>query len=454
MPHASLPPSRPVIANPVRYAPYPELVEPGPHGGAWRVRDSRGEHWLPSRGATIKVTRQLFTPLEPGGEPTSIHELAHVHWSPERFPRVRYPLVLLQAVEDARINLGLEAIGLGLANDREALSKIAHLSATDAKRRDPAAVIVRAVASHGTDAIGVTRAEAAALPGRIGPIAVELIDEVEARLIAARVRVGEPVAPFRVAMEIARDLARKLRGYGLLPPDEKRWKVRAVGCCVAEPPDSSERDDRPGVLARLRYERRLEAKGEDAPEVAPGRMSIVRPPLTTPLPPRHRLRRTGPRCSTHGTHLRRPDRLLLDRAIFARRTGVVGGTILIDLSGSMHLELDALERLLAAAGGETRVAGYAGRGREGELRILGERGRRVAESDFEMPGHGNIVDLPALLWLARQPEPRIWLSDGCVTGVEDQGCKVLQARCETVAGRARIRRFDTPKEAIEFLDGR
>ena len=54
----------------------------------------------------------LFVPLEEGGEPVSMHELAHVAWSPDRFPEVDYPLILLQAVEDARINQGLARVGL------------------------------------------------------------------------------------------------------------------------------------------------------------------------------------------------------------------------------------------------------------------------------------------------------------------------------------------------------
>ena len=50
------------------FLPYPELVEPGPHDGAWIVADSNDHDWLPSNGATDKPHKRIFVPLEKGGE--------------------------------------------------------------------------------------------------------------------------------------------------------------------------------------------------------------------------------------------------------------------------------------------------------------------------------------------------------------------------------------------------
>jgi len=33
---------------------------------------------------------------------------------------------------------------------------------------------------------------------------------------------------------------------------------------------------------------------------------------------------------------------------------------------------------------------------------------------------GNVIDIPALKWLAQQAKRRIWISDGIITGVDDK----------------------------------
>ena len=61
------------------------------------------------------------------------------------------------------------------------------------------------------------------------------------------------------------------------------------------------------------------------------------------------------------------------------------------------------------------------------------------------------MDLPALEWLSRQAEPRLWVSDGGVTGVGDEGCARLRERCFAIARRGRITRVDDPSAALESL---
>lgn len=68
-------------------------------------------------------------------------------------------------------------------------------------------------------------------------------------------------------------------------------------------------------------------------------------------------------------------------------------------------------------------------------------------------GGGNVVDLPALEWLARQHAPRIWVSDGRVTGVHDTPCPELWRRCKRVVDRARITRVKNAEEAAKRLAG-
>src|SRR5947209_8372180 len=80
-----------------------------------------------------------------------------------------------------------------------------------------------------------------------------------------------------------------------------------------------------------------------------------------------------------------------------------GGSVLIDASGSMGLDVGDIWEIVELVAGAT-VAAYAGDGREGTLRILARGGRGVCQGDCAADlGSGNIIDGPALRWLARQP---------------------------------------------------
>jgi hypothetical protein len=157
------------------------------------------------------------------------------------------------------------------------------------------------------------------------------------------------------------------------------------------------------------------------------------------------------RCALEGTQITRPDRFALDRAIFSRSGRGGGGTVLVDTSGSMSLSAEDVEKIVRAAGGAAVVAIYSGKGDEGELRVVARGDRRATNKFFKPFGSGNVVDLPALEWLAKQPEPRWWISDGCVTGADDKGCEVILERCHELAKRARIERVDNAEQAIAAL---
>ena len=277
----TIPPSNYAVPR-SSYLPYPELVEMGRRGSPWKIEDSNDHDWLPTNGITDKKARRIFVPLEAAGGGVSIHELAHVHWSPERFPRVRFPLILLQAVEDARINLGLERIGLPVTLDREQLAYVSHLAARDAKSGDIASTIVRAIASLGTDAAEALREEIDALSPRASALADRWVTQVELRLEKARKRLGGPVAPFRVARQIAKDLAKDLDRHGLLRKD---LRVAGVGCCqIVADPDGEEsgwryREGRKSSYERFLKKMRAAGRGGGG-GVAVGQMKIARPPLT------------------------------------------------------------------------------------------------------------------------------------------------------------------------------
>ena len=126
------------------------------------------------------------------------------------------------------------------------------------------------------------------------------------------------------------------------------------------------------------------------------------------------------------------------------------GSILIDVSGSMHLEPSQVGRLLENAPLST-VASYSSDGnRTGELHILAQNGRYT--SDPQHAGSGNGVDGPALDWLTRQPAPRVWICDGVVTGAGDATHHTLAQECMTTCVRSNIMRVESVEEYFELAE--
>lgn len=154
-----------------------------------------------------------------------------------------------------------------------------------------------------------------------------------------------------------------------------------------------------------------------------------------------------------------PYRLLLDSRVFSRKRRVKGGTILIDASGSMAFTAENLSAVIAAAPGAT-VAAYAGMSDYGKLAIVAKNGQMAGPNDviraLSSPygtGQlcGNVVDGPALEWLAKQPAPRIWVSDGVVTGVDDTRGLNLVVEAESICRRGKIERIEDWKEVVDAL---
>ena len=128
--------------------------------------------------------------------------------------------------------------------------------------------------------------------------------------------------------------------------------------------------------------------------------------------------------SDRGVVPRRMHRMASDRKVFTRKTTVAGGSLMIDCSGSMGLykeDIREIVELLPAS----NVAGYVGynkriNGYDGQIQIIAQNGRISNEALEELTCWGaNSVDLEGLRWLAEQPEPRIWVSDQMVFGVDE-----------------------------------
>jgi len=154
--------------------------------------------------------------------------------------------------------------------------------------------------------------------------------------------------------------------------------------------------------------------------------------------------------AAEGAHPGALHRWAIDKAVFRRPCRRIGGSVLIDTSGSMSFRPGDLDAILDASRGAALVAIYSGRSEEGQLRIVARAGRRASPEHLAPYGGGNIVDEPALRWLASQPGPRFWVSDGGVTGVGDVGSAEIRRRCDEIC-RAAIRRFPSAREAAQGL---
>lgn len=153
------------------------------------------------------------------------------------------------------------------------------------------------------------------------------------------------------------------------------------------------------------------------------RVKFVYPPLVVTLKAKHRAARHL-RPTDFGTRLRYVNRYCTDMRLFARRRskgGPGGGTVVIDASGSMGLTFDELERMVRAAPA-AMVLTYAGSSTAdyGELWTVAKNGKMAQKNHLRPRMAGNCIDGPVLAWLSRQKKPRIWVSDGGVTGKREE----------------------------------
>ena len=145
----------------------------------------------------------------------------------------------------------------------------------------------------------------------------------------------------------------------------------------------------------------------------------------------------------------------IDGRIFGRRRKAPGGTVLVDASGSMSLSMEDIEKIITAAPCAT-VAMYSGRGDTGSITVIARGGHRADVKAIErvraQVGGGNIIDGPALTWLGKQAEPRLWVCDGYITGCDDRSTAALTTSAFATARRIKAKRFVDLPRAVEAFE--
>lgn len=152
----------------------------------------------------------------------------------------------------------------------------------------------------------------------------------------------------------------------------------------------------------------------------------------------------------------RADLRISDGRAFGRKRKVKGGTILIDHSGSMHLDYNDVRQIIEDAPAATIAAYAADReaqdSNKGKLVILAQGGKvSDYQQVYDHVGGRNLVDGPALDWLAKMPQPRLWVSDGFVNGRDGSQGANLVAEATAKVRRGRIARIPTVSEAVEYV---
>jgi hypothetical protein len=372
------------------------------------------------------------------------HELAHATWTPTRSPAsickangVTHDA--LQRAEDCRIGYGLidsdvPGYGLGTLTDED----VARLE-KDGRQL---------LADHG-DAIRDSIAK------RLSFQTVSMAMTVDrARLIDLADKLGGE--PMRSLVEhVAEAAEATLFPRGRYRHQQALRRARSgAGPKVSAAVPFKRTIALARLLDRLFPPERAPSAGRSKPTPRSGQgewghLTIEEPPRSVVA--RLAKLRTVRRPSDEGTTIRRLDRLLVDGRVFASKRHLPGGTVLIDASGSMGWSPEDMLKCLEAAPAAV-IALYSGRGSKGVLRVVAKDGRMIAP-DLVVPpcGGGNIVDGPALEWLASQAEPRIWISDGVVTGVNDVEYAALSAEAQRVQMTGRIRRLDNLGAATEHF---
>lgn len=396
-----------------------------------------GKRWTVKRGQPrIDTTaREMFVPLGATDADRFLraHESAHARITPKvaanaAAQKAGVSIMALQVAEDARVHAFLNRRGIptpGALTEAEIAQGTPRIAASD---RDAAGALLAAVGTGDYARIYNALALAPGMePARLDSI-VQAVRQI-AQMIAAK-----------PARRNARHPVDTTMGF-------KQRTVPAAQLFESMFPEAPTESDR----ANREMIRRAVAR---SPVDDTSHWGDVQPIGRAPLTLGKRAGRGVTRSfRDEGTIPSAVYRLPVDGRVFTRSRKAVGGTVLVDASGSMELDSNDLAAIVDAAPAG-RVAIYCGaKYCGGRVTIVADNGRRAADRDIQAARIGgcNLIDGPALKWLARQPGPRIWVSDGLVNGHDGRIAHNLLRECADLCRRHGIRRVDRPHEAADLL---
>lgn len=387
--------------------PFPELLDEED----WDIEE--GQSSLDGKSNIKK--HKMVIPTLPTLEAltTRSHEMSHVRFTPDKpMPQATSELIP-QAVEDFRIGrlgkkAGITYYGFDISVSESLRDVLSVMSGVAGTYRQ-IAVALSAFAMLSSDCLEWRQEVLNAIPGSIKK-------ETEALVTGVETIMEETGYAWSGTVAATKWLNDRLK----LPPhaDIKRTVRAACGKEGEEYPEAA------AEITESYMGDPFQAASMREQDTNPwGQMTVAYPKLVRSIFAKGKSSGRRRRALEEGAVPVNIHRLLTDQRIFSWKHGLPGGTMLIDRSGSMGLNPADVHAFVAARP-RVIVADYSG-GRlsasKGTLRILARRGRWASEETImaNPDGGGNIIDGPALRWLAGQRPPRIWVSDGGVTGIGD-----------------------------------
>lgn len=397
-----------------------------------------------------------------------LHELAHAKWTPRNVPphaaakKAKATITDVQTAEDLRIQSLLHLHGL-LPPDLQ------HRSPTDLQR------FAAAVAEHITSGDAHTALEVLTW-SRIGSgVAIfrrprqfrprhelahlpELAEELEQIETHARDLIDQTGSvTHALALETATTLAHQIATEAVTFALPKRYSAKLPFQKVTVPLARKMRELLDAAKATFQQPNPCPPPNQTRGNGEWGELETLPPlPLSTAHKPQAQPQRKR-LAQLQGARLGSIRRLLTDGRAFRRdiRKPQKGGTILIDASGSMDLSGDDIRAILDRAPAAT-VAMYSGRNAGfGTVSVIAKSGRMATNREINRRraevGGGNIIDGPALRWLAKQTEPRTWICDGAVTGKGDSRRLNLTLEANQLAKAGHITRHASVTHYLDTL---
>lgn len=412
--------------------PFPGLID----GHRWKVRESKWPIYIDRSG---DEDWRMHVPLEdtPAGRKMRLQEQAHATWTPNVDPGSfeGVEAATVEACEDGRI--------IRLMNERsdEWRSVNTEVLAQPGEIRERHGVQMSELAHRLTNP-----SDEEPLPGGIS-----LLDVGRWLAMTRGYREGREYDRMAIdrGFDWVRDLVNRLHAKYL--SDHKPTFDATVA--YARELEQALREAEEAIRAQAQELREADMPDCGQPERIEmedewGEMTIEKAPLTMRLKadPTKRLMATDMGIIPRYMH-----RLPVDQRVFGRkrRREQYRGTVLIDHSGSMSLDAWQVDEILRRWPAVT-IATYCGDSSgHGVLRIVASKGKRATNSWLERPSSGdNVIDGPALDWLAKQRGPRVWISDGRVTGKQCGVTPGLLLDAARKVNRGRITRIPNVQDLL------
>lgn len=417
--------------------------------GAWRVREG-----APIRGHayTNVATREMVVPFgqSPAARAIRAHEMIHAKVSPADCPKVidddGFPITedAIRSAEEVRVNHLVKLAGFNIddltdGSEKMTGKRIGELGLVDGWNH----AIVFGSALIGTKSLTQFLAGIKATNPEMANLVKNGLTVIrkEVKRLEKRYR-RQTIASTLMHDDEDKSDAENLQGF-------RRYTI-PLAKTIQRTLISPTGDETEGDL-----ESEIAARGSGSSERGIWAHPIIRKDLVLS---RHVDGRIGRKriASATGKNPRHLDRLLTDpeRRIFDRRARGKGGVVLIDQSGSMHLDANDIQRMIAEAPGCV-IIGYSHSPRSKgvpNIWIMANRGK-VCETIPSGNG-GNGVDGPAIrfaLTHRRTGEPMIWVCDGYVTDAHDNNAPNLTDECAALVTKNRIHMVHNTEEAVEAL---